>query len=1045
MIAEDEVGVVIRTRMIFALSVVVLSFLFERTAQGQVLAESFELGLPTSAPVTPTQHTLSSGVWTLYYAYQGSNTSYICSDGGAFDLRVQKTSIAPGGGYAISPTLNNGVGTVSFKEGRGSRIITVQKSTDNGVTWTTVGTPTSTQCVLNTVTVNDGAANRIKLWNASTSDEDIDNVLITGSAGVPGLTVNPTSLAFGNVIVNTNSSELTYTISGYSLIPLSGDIEVSAPTDFEVSAASGSGFAATLLLPYVGGVLSATTVYVRFRPSSAASYSASISNSGGGSSIQNVTVSGTGVLQGQGSGIYVSPSGSDSNPGTILLPVRNLARAVSMAGPDSQIFLRGGTYAQSSTQSVNANGTSGHLLKIWAYPGERPVLDFSGQTSGDGISLSGSYCHLRGIDVTSAYHNGINVSGHYNVIENCSVYDNRNSGFQMGSSSGTAHPRGNLILNCDSYRNYDAPIGGNADGYAVKWNIGLGNTFKGCRAWNNSDDGWDLWMADSLVVIDSCYAFRNGVDIWHSGSFNGNGNGFKLGGNSVATPNTVRNSVAFDNAGNTGRGFDENNNLAGQTLYNCTSYRNQGDNYHFTNSVTLGQHIIKNCISFGGVVNITSGTRENNSWQGFTVTNADFISLDTSVVTIARNPDGSLPRMPFARLAMGSSLIDAGQYIGLPFSGTAPDLGALEFDSVVVAIPGVFTTPTTIHFGSILVGDVARDTVNVKSVGLATLHVDSIRVRGNEFSGAQITSVVVLVGDSLLVAVTFNPTVPGVHNGLLVVYSDAPTSPDTVLLSGSGTQSAFSIFPNPWDFGNVNVGNALVDTLTVTNLGTAILLVDSVRTYGGEFTANPSNAFSIVPGNSVKVAVRFGPTSPGEQRGHVVFRSNSPLSPDSVSVVGVGISTAVSLHVPTLWGWNMVANPILTASDSVHQLYPASSFDYAFAFVPGSGYERRGVMENGLGYWATFPQDTTSLLVGVAVMIDTIQVSAGWNMIGSITSAVDTAAITTIPPGLRSSLYFGYMNGYTPTSSVLPGRAYWVKSSGNGSFILGMARENKKP
>jgi hypothetical protein len=153
----------------------------------------------------------------------------------------------------------------------------------------------------------------------------------------------------------------------------------------------------------------------------------------------------------------------------------------------------------------------------------------------------------------------------------------------------------------------------------------------------------------------------------------------------------------------------------------------------------------------------------------------------------------------------------------------------------------------------------------------------------------------------------------------------------------------------------------------------------------------------------------------------------------------------VSLHVPTLRGWNLVANPIRTASDSVHQLYPASLYDYAFAFVPDIGYEQRNVMENGPGYWATFPQDTTSTLVGVAVMVDTIHVSTGWNLIGSITSAVDTAAITTIPPGLRSSPYFGYLNGYTPASSILPGRAYWVKASGGGIVILGTSRENRNP
>jgi hypothetical protein len=236
-----------------------------------------------------------------------------------------------------------------------------------------------------------------------------------------------------------------------------------------------------------------------------------------------------------------------------------------------------------------------------------------------------------------------------------------------------------LILNCDAYRNYDPPIGGIADEFSAKWTVGPGNVFRGCRAYNNSDDGWDLWMGTGSVLIDSCFAFRNGVDSWHSGSFDGNGNGFKLGGEFIAAQHTVKNCVSFDNAGNTGRGFDENNNTGGQTLYNCTAYRNKGNNYHFRNTVVDGQtHVIKNCISFEGGVGISSGVQDKNSWQVFTVSSADFKSVNTVSAAAPRNPDGSLPSSLFLRLAHTSSMIDAGVNVGLPYNGRAPDLGAFE-------------------------------------------------------------------------------------------------------------------------------------------------------------------------------------------------------------------------------------------------------------------------------------------------------------------------------------------------------------------------------
>jgi hypothetical protein len=64
-------------------------------------------------------------------------------------------------------------------------------------------------------------------------------------------------------------------------------------------------------------------------------------------------------------------------------------------------------------------------------------------------------------------------------------------------------------LNCDSTRNFDGPVGGNADGFSAKWSLGPGNVFSGCRSWENFDDGWGLWMGSQPVLITNCWAFRN--------------------------------------------------------------------------------------------------------------------------------------------------------------------------------------------------------------------------------------------------------------------------------------------------------------------------------------------------------------------------------------------------------------------------------------------------------------------------------------------------------------------------------------------------------
>lgn len=375
---------------------------------------------------------------------------------------------------------------------------------------------------------------------------------------------------------------------------------------------------------------------------------------------------------------YISPNGSDSNNGSISQPFLTIKKGLDLIKGGGCLYLRGGTYTPGKNALVlNETGKKDQMIKLWAYPGEKPVLDCS-ENPTDGICITGDYYHLKGIEEKKAGHYGILILGNNNIIENCSFHDNKHTGVQMGGFA--EKPSNNAVVNCDSYLNYDPPSHGeDADGFGIKKKIGKGNAFKGCRAFSNSDDGFDLWMAIESLTFDSCYAFRNGINVWGDSNFQGNGNGFKVGGRFVATPHMLRNCIAFDNYGDSGKGFDENNNPGGHTVLNCTSFRNMGPNFYFKNTVVEGQkHVIKNCLSYKGEVAISSGTNECNSWQGYSLSDSDFVSLDTSLATIPRNEDGSIPENPLFRLRETSSLIDAGTNIGLPYVGKAPDIGAFE-------------------------------------------------------------------------------------------------------------------------------------------------------------------------------------------------------------------------------------------------------------------------------------------------------------------------------------------------------------------------------
>lgn len=381
---------------------------------------------------------------------------------------------------------------------------------------------------------------------------------------------------------------------------------------------------------------------------------------------------------------YVAPAASSSGKGTSFSEPMSLNAALSVVGAGQMILLQPGTYTiaytagSKNTITLSKSGTS--IAKIYMVAADcgKAVIDFSFPAKtflqdSYGFYVTGNNWYFKGIEITRAGFQGAYVTGKYNTFENCAFHDNRNSGLEI--NKGGAYT---TVINSDSYRNYDPKKNGSmADGFASKQTQGPGNAFYGCRAWNNSDDGWDTFDSTKPVIIEKSWAFRNGVDIWGYGSFAGNGNGFKLGGNRALERNRITQSVAW---GNSSKGFDQNSNTGGVILYNNIGYKNK-INFGFGGAVASGEkHVFRNNISLSGTSadSISNADSKTNTWNGLTASGSDFASLDTSLSTAARNADGSLPTINLFRLSSSSKMIDMGINVGLSYKGSAPDLGAFE-------------------------------------------------------------------------------------------------------------------------------------------------------------------------------------------------------------------------------------------------------------------------------------------------------------------------------------------------------------------------------
>ncbi len=402
---------------------------------------------------------------------------------------------------------------------------------------------------------------------------------------------------------------------------------------------------------------------------------------------------------------FVSPTGNDAYPGTIDLPFASIARGQTAASAGDTVWLRGGEYKYSGTTGsqnavlFNKSGTPTNPINYFAYPGETPAFDFFDYQPVQrirGFSVQADWLHFRGLEIRGVQQVITNVNESWGIrVENRAdnnVFEQLNLHHNEGPGLFIADGGGNLIINSDSHDNYDPDRGGeNADGFGIHSND-AGNRIVGSRAWNNSDDGFDFINAPAAVSLVDSWSWRNGY-IPGTSTAAGNGAGIKAGGfglNSATFPapaevprNLIEGNLSFNNRA---QGFYANHHPGAIDWIGNTAFGNP-KGFDLLNDVVPAnwpaEHYLRNNVSYGNNQDLANADQaliddENNTWNLGPVGPRDFLSLSPAGVDGPRQPDGSLPLISFLRLAAGSALIDAGAFVGSPFNGLAPDLGAFE-------------------------------------------------------------------------------------------------------------------------------------------------------------------------------------------------------------------------------------------------------------------------------------------------------------------------------------------------------------------------------
>jgi len=277
--------------------------------------------------------------------------------------------------------------------------------------------------------------------------------------------------------------------------------------------------------------------------------------------------------------------------------------------------------------------------------------------------------------------------------------------------------------------------------------------------------------------------------------------------------------------------------------------------------------------------NASSFSKTNNCGASLAVS-----ASCTVQITFKPTVTGSLS----ATLSFADNAANTAQTVALSGTGTVPP-------TITASI-----SPSSLTFPSTTVGAAsASQTVTFTNTGTATLtFTSSPTITGSSnvlFHGASSCSRSLAAGASCLTTFTFNPTAAGTFSATLSFNDNAPNTPQTLTLSGTGVLAPIaSLSPTSLSFASTLVSaSSAAQSVTVKNSGSAALTISSI-TIGGtnasSFTQTNNCGASLAASASCTVSVTFKPAAAGALSASLSIANNATGSPQIVALSGTGVA-----------------------------------------------------------------------------------------------------------------------------------------------------------
>src|SRR2546426_5541131 len=205
--------------------------------------------------------------------------------------------------------------------------------------------------------------------------------------------------------------------------------------------------------------------------------------------------------------------------------------------------------------------------------------------------------------------------------------------------------------------------------------------------------------------------------------------------------------------------------------------------------------------------------------------------------------------------------------------------------------------PASVSFGNVLVGSSESQTVTLTNSGTASVTISAASASGTGFSISGLSLPLTLAaGQNTTFTAQFAPSATGSASGTASITSNAPGSPLTIALSGTGTQPQLSPTPTSVSFGSLVTGTNTSQTITLKNSGTASLTISQATVSGAGFTISGLTVpVTIAAGGSTTFSAAFAPTTAVSVTGSVSLVSNAPGSPLAIPLSGTGVAATFLL------------------------------------------------------------------------------------------------------------------------------------------------------